>query len=164
MELLIVIVVIAILAAIVIVAYNGVQDRARNSKISNDLAQFDKAIRAARVNSNEQALRYITNSVGTSNNCVYTDATTDLADKTAAASCWSAYQNTLNAISIASGMNIRTLVDPWGRPYFLDENEKEGAGVCGNGPDVIGTFPRQRTQGSWATDKRVTIPYVTPGC
>ena len=43
-ELLIVIVVIAILAAISIVAYNGIQSRAEVSKINSDLASINKAI------------------------------------------------------------------------------------------------------------------------
>ncbi len=43
-ELLIVIVVIAILAAISVVAYNGVQERARNSKRVSDIAQIKKAL------------------------------------------------------------------------------------------------------------------------
>lgn len=43
-ELLIVIVVIAILAAISIVAYNGIQQRARDSQRKNDLSQIVKAL------------------------------------------------------------------------------------------------------------------------
>lgn len=43
-ELLIVIVVIAILAAISLVAYQGVQSRAHNSAVQNDLARFAKNI------------------------------------------------------------------------------------------------------------------------
>lgn len=45
-ELLIVIVVIGILAAIVIVAYNGVQNRAYISAINADLSQVNKAVNA----------------------------------------------------------------------------------------------------------------------
>jgi prepilin-type N-terminal cleavage/methylation domain-containing protein len=45
-ELLIVIVVIGILAAIVIVAYNGVQERARNAAILSDIRQVQKYIEA----------------------------------------------------------------------------------------------------------------------
>lgn len=45
-ELLIVIVVIAILAAISIVAFNGVQDRAKNTVRENDFAQIKKALLA----------------------------------------------------------------------------------------------------------------------
>ncbi len=44
-ELLIVIVVIAILAAITIVAYNGIQDRARSAALRSDLTQVDKQLK-----------------------------------------------------------------------------------------------------------------------
>lgn len=163
-ELLIVIVIIAILAAISIAAYNGIQDRAQTNKIASDLSHFTKAIQAARSNSGEVALRYVTNSTGTAGACVNIASDVDLADKTAAASCWSSYTNMLNAVSDASNMNIRNLVDPWGRPYFLDENEKEGTSTCGNGKDSIGTYPRPRVQNSWATTNWRQIPYITPGC
>jgi len=43
-ELLIVIVVIAILAAITIVAYNGIQDRAHNSKVQSELNRVHKLV------------------------------------------------------------------------------------------------------------------------
>jgi prepilin-type N-terminal cleavage/methylation domain-containing protein len=43
-ELLIVIVVIGVLAAITVVAYNGIQERAANSKIMNDLKGMQKLI------------------------------------------------------------------------------------------------------------------------
>ena len=46
MELLIVIVVIGILAAITVVAYNGIQDRAKDTRRANDLAQITKALQA----------------------------------------------------------------------------------------------------------------------
>ncbi len=163
-ELLIVIVVIGILAAITIVAFNGVQDRARTNKINSDVAMLNKAIQAARVNSGEQATRYVTGVTATASACVSTLDTIDLADKTAAAGCWTAYNNALNAISTASSMNIRNLVDPWGRPYYLDENEKEGATTCGIGRDTVAAFPRPRTQGSWANTNAISIPYITPGC
>lgn len=48
-ELLIVIVVIGILAALVIVAYNGIQDRAKNSSIQSDIENFAKKIELARI-------------------------------------------------------------------------------------------------------------------
>lgn len=44
-ELLIVIVVIAILAAITIVAYNGIQQRARDAQRVSDLSQMEKALK-----------------------------------------------------------------------------------------------------------------------
>ena len=48
-ELLIVIVIIGILAAITIVAYNGIQDRARNASIQSDLTNFAKKLETARL-------------------------------------------------------------------------------------------------------------------
>jgi prepilin-type N-terminal cleavage/methylation domain-containing protein len=52
-ELLIVIVVIAILAAISIVAYNGIQNRANDSAVQSDLANFAKKIQVYRVYNDE---------------------------------------------------------------------------------------------------------------
>ncbi|UXM91018.1 type II secretion system protein [Paenarthrobacter sp. JL.01a] len=52
-ELLIVIVVIAILAAITIVAYNGIQDRAKNSTAQSDLANFAKKIEVVKVDASD---------------------------------------------------------------------------------------------------------------
>ena len=50
-ELLIVIVVIAILTAISVVAYNGIQDRAMDSTIKSEMATFDKKMKLAGVDS-----------------------------------------------------------------------------------------------------------------
>ena len=48
-ELLIVIVVIAILAAITIVAYNGIQDRANNATVRSDISAANKQLEIARI-------------------------------------------------------------------------------------------------------------------
>ena len=50
-ELLIVIVVIGILAAIVIVAFNGVQDRAKETTVKSDFANFSKQLERAKIDS-----------------------------------------------------------------------------------------------------------------
>ena len=52
-ELLIVIVIIAILATITIVAYNGIQDRALADTVKSDLASFATKIELARVDSSD---------------------------------------------------------------------------------------------------------------
>lgn len=163
-ELLIVIVVIGILAAISIVAYNGVQDRARAAKINADLSLLNKAIQAARVNSGDTPLRYITNSTATGWECMIKTAGTDLAtlNKTSDL-CWTNYKAALQSIAAASNINVVNLVDPWGRPYVIDENEKETAGSCAPGQDYIGTFLRPVT-GSWGMNDYTPIPYVTAGC
>ncbi len=50
-ELLIVIVVIAILAAITIVAYNGIQNRSHDTAVRSDIAAFAKKIEMAKIDS-----------------------------------------------------------------------------------------------------------------
>jgi prepilin-type N-terminal cleavage/methylation domain-containing protein len=163
-ELLIVIVVIGILATISLVAYNGVQARSHTAKINSDLVTLEKAIRAAR-NETGQILRDITGSYATAGPCTMLESNTDLSVNNATtASCWSAYNTALNAISNASGTNIRGLKDPWGRPYFIDENEKEFGQAC-NGRDVIAAYLNPHVYDSWSSmTNRRQIPYITPGC
>jgi prepilin-type N-terminal cleavage/methylation domain-containing protein len=143
-ELLIVIVVIGILAAITIVSYNGIQDRARTAQINADLQNLDKATRAARLLSNG-ALRYVTLSAATGAACWGKPDGTDLAALPKTDGCWVNYIAALDKISVASGVNVRNLVDPWGRPYYIDENEDEPAGTCRN--DDMGTYARPFTTG-----------------
>jgi prepilin-type N-terminal cleavage/methylation domain-containing protein len=130
-ELLIVIVVIGILASIVVAAYNGVQRNSQFSKMKTDLNQLSTAIQLAR-QANANVLLGITGSTYTAGACVAKAAGTDLAALPKSDGCWVSYLQALDRISIASGTNVRNLVDPWGRPYFIDENEGEGGG-CGLG-------------------------------
>lgn len=164
-ELLIVIVVIAILATISVVAYNGIQDRARQAKIDSDLAILEKAVHLARINSGK-LMKDITNTNCSACACHSKPVSPDLAalNKSTDA-CWIRYLTTMENIGQASGMNVATLVDPLGRPYYIDENEGEQPGTygpCGPGRDFIGWF-RLESDGWWGTgDKR--IAYMTPGC
>lgn len=114
-ELLIVIVVIAILAAITIVAYNGIQNRAKVNRATTELRSLEKAILVARNNQGKN-LYDITGS-----NC------TRCSDQ-------ARYELTLDRISTASGINLNGLKagDPWGEKYSIDENEGEGANPCAN--------------------------------
>ena len=108
-ELLIVIVIIAILAAISIVAYNGIQERARVSRANSDLSTLVKAIQVARLNA-DKTLMGVTGSGCT--RCAGTQAAYDLA---------------LDRIGQAANVNLSALKagDPWGNMYVLDENEGE---------------------------------------
>lgn len=136
-ELLIVIVVIGILAAITIVAFNGVQNRAQQPERSNDLATIEKAILAARINASKTTTE-ITGTGMTSFACERAAGNPGLVeprllDKNTH-SCWTTWRAAIDNLSAASGMNLVDLKngDPRGNPYFLNENEGElnGGSVC----------------------------------
>ncbi len=159
-ELLIVIVIIGVLAALIVVAYNGIQDRARQSKIAHDQALLLRAIRAARINSGDVALRYVTLTTSTAGGCVGKANGTDLAtlNKTTD-TCWTNYTTALQRIGTAAMMDISDIVDPWGRPYFLDENEGEFA--CPSG-DNLAVYRVPFVSGwSNSTTNAVSVPTVT---
>lgn len=142
-ELLIVIVVIGILAAITIVAYSGVQDRAHKAKIASDIRQLTMAVHAARESTGKN-LRDVTLSSSTGSQCWYKANDTDLAALPDTDSCISNYKLALDRISAASSANLSNLRDPWGRPYLIDENEGEGGG-CGR--DTVAVYKRPFTTG-----------------
>jgi prepilin-type N-terminal cleavage/methylation domain-containing protein len=142
-ELLIVIVVIGILAAITIVAYNGVTQRAQEAKISSDVANLVKAVIAARTTTGK-TLNGITGSYGTAGSCAAKASGTDLGTLAKTDSCWTDYLRALSLITDAGGVNVNNLVDPWGRPYLIDENEGEG-GFCYL--DSIGAYTHPFTGG-----------------
>lgn len=160
-ELLIVIVIIAILAAIVIVAYNGIQERAREAKIDADLTQIEKAILLARINTN-QTLIDITGSGWTGEGCMTAINGRDLTDTsdTNVANCWTAWENFVSTVSEASGVNIRNITDPWGRPYYVDENEGQNGGSCTK--DDLGRYFEPHQQ--WGNTNIRTIPNSLSSC
>ncbi len=140
-ELLIVIVVIGILAAITIVSYNGIQNRAKVQTVNTDLSQLAKAITVARINESK-ALKDITGSGCT--NC----------------GNQAVYEQTLDRIGAAAGMRLDGLKkgNPWGAKYVIDENElenmsynsgcnRDGIGIGNNVPSdlvssiVVPTIP-----------------------
>ncbi len=76
-ELLIFIVVIAILAAITIVAYNGIQDRAKSSEASTGLAQAKKKLELYKVDNGAYPTTGNLASAGVTNNDVSFQYTSD---------------------------------------------------------------------------------------
>ena len=121
-ELLIVIVVIAVLAAISVAAFSSVQNRAKITRANSDLASLKKAIQTARIAQNRTLFQI------TGSNCTFCGVIP--------------YELALDRISTASGANLNGLKqgDPWGNPYAIDENEGEN-GNCA--PDSIGVSPTQ---------------------
>lgn len=132
-ELLIVIVIIGILAAIVIVAYNGIQDRARSSKRDADLSQYYKAILLAQQTTGK-TLYQITGSYYSMGNCISASSNpsgTEPKDLPKTHTCWVRYYDNLQKIGDAAGISLSSLRDgdSRGNPYTIDENEGEG-GDC----------------------------------
>lgn len=140
-ELLIVIVIIGILAAITVVAYNGIQQRAKNQAASSDLANLAKAIHLARIN-DSKVLKDITGNPCTG---CGTQAT---------------YELTLDRIGASSGVNLTNLKagNPWGNRYSIDENELENMAVNnGCNKDTVGA-------GTGATTGVITPVIPTYSC
>lgn len=161
-ELLIVIVVIAILAAIVTVAYSGIQQRAQQSKISSDLKVFEKAIHMARTQTG-QVLGNITGNFWTAGSCASKPSGTNLATLPQTDNCWTDYKSSLDKISTAGGANIRGLVDPWGRPYYLDENEYEG-GSTNCTKDNIAAYSQPFVSGTTMSGTWVSVDASMTNC
>lgn len=161
-ELLIVIVVIGILAAITLVAYNGIQDKARNAKMTADLENIEKSVMAARVVSGE-TFGQIAGSYYTAGGC---SGKTNIAALPKTDSCWTSYENALSAISTAGGVDVTNIVDPWGRPYLIDENDGEMSYGGGCNKDALGVFSTAYGGGTTSTTPSIAIPLsgFTPGC
>lgn len=153
-ELLIVIVVIAILAAIAIVVYNGVQTKARVSKMNADLTAINTAIQAGRA-ATGKTLMGITGSSDTAWTCASNPAGTDLAALPQSNACWVNYLWALKAISTASGAQVSNLVDPWGRPYLIDENEGESGGCI---LDTISVYAQPFNGGATYSGVTINVP------
>lgn len=138
-ELLIVIVVIGILAAITIVAFNGVQARAATAKRQSDVATYVKAITIARNNTGKN-LGAITGSYWSAGGCEASSGNLgNIEPKNLPKShiCWTSYYDNLAKIGAAAGINLDGLKsgDSRGNPYVLDENEGETAS-CGQSDAV----------------------------
>ncbi len=154
-ELLIVIVIIATLATIGILGYNGMQSRAQQAKIDSDLSMLDKAIHSAR-NTQGNALRFITLNTHSSNSCYVKSSGIDLAQLPSTDGCWTTYALTLQRISDAGGVDVRGLKDPWGRPYYIDENEAENpAAMCNRDKIAVYALPHVASSQAALTNSRL---------
>lgn len=132
-ELLIVIVVIAILAGVTLVYYNGAKTRAIDAKIKSDFAHLSKAINMAQAVTNKPLGDIIMpgnphvtgEGGGVAAMCVnYVPAGEDLAKYDKNSRCWQAYLAALDKISEVSETDVREIVDPWGRPYAIENRSR----------------------------------------
>lgn len=157
-ELLISIVVVAILAAIVVVGYNGIQNNAKVSKTNADLSNLTEAILTAR-QATGRTLGSITGSywsIGSCSTASGNPGNIEPKNLPTTHACWQRYYTILNNISAASGVELTSLRsgDANGNPYMFDENEGEHCGV-----DTIFTYVGN---GTAATTVNRTIPRLAP--
>ena len=135
-ELLIVIVVIAILAAISVAAYTNIQERAKTSRRNSEMAQLLKAITLART-ATGKTLGEITGNTNSIGACTRTNindnhSSLEPKDLPKTSSCWAQYYWNLDKISAASGVDLSSFRDgdARGNPYMWNENEGEGGNYC----------------------------------
>lgn len=151
-EMIIVVVVIGILVSISVVGYGGTRKQSRETKIDADIRRLSEVVQAARVRTG-LSLQGITGSYWTGRFCMFQESNptvpipngTDFSQQTTMTqACWDNYLSAMQAISDASGTDVTYMRDPWGRPYFIDEND-DGTGSCAK--DVIGWLSYPYTGG-----------------
>lgn len=130
-ELLIVVVVIGVLAAVSIAAFGAVRQKAADEKRDADVSTYMKAISLAR-NSASNHLYGITTSTYSAGSCVSaTDnpGAVEPRDLPKSHVCWTRYYDNLTRIGQAAGISLTGLRegDARGNPYIIDENEGEMA-------------------------------------
>lgn len=181
-EILVVVVIIGILAAIILFAFGGYQQRAIHEKGRNDLAKLASAIRQARINKDGVLLKDITGSYWSSQGCSpksYGGNPGGVEPRFLPKShaCWTQYYNAIDTIAAASGTNLSGLKagDALGNPYIVNENEGEVTsdpcdrdyvtmvkpGTANSYSPVVDTFNTGDTYGLL-----IFIPLIrlTPGC
>ena len=140
-ELLIVIVVIAILAAISVAAYTNIRERAKTSRRNSEMAQLLKAITLART-ATGKTLGEITGNYWSDGACTAVASNPDRLepkDLPKTSYCWTQYRSNLDKISAASGVDLSSFRngDERGNPYMWDENEGEGGNYCRSDNAII---------------------------
>ncbi len=173
-ELMVVIVVISILATITYFSYVNLQTRAREAHIKAEAYTIIEAIETAR-NKTHTALWLITGSTWTGQYCLFQPPTapnpgapipdgTDFSVQTPMTqSCWNDSLSALQKISDASGIDVTKFRDPWGRPYYIDENEFGDDGIYACSKDSIGwlSYPyKGGYQQNWPLELNVAPLYA----
>lgn len=156
-ELMIVVVIIGILAAIAIPIFSNQQKAAHNASTLSSMKQLREAIEVARVKTGKPLIQITGN---TCSGCVWGASSGDPLTSPKTSSAWVTTKATLQKISDASGYDVVNLVDGYGRPFSIDENESENPG-CTN--DVISSFvDPYNTTNSRENSKQIS--FVTPAC
>lgn len=123
-ELLIVIAILGTLSAVVIFSLTTARNK---SKYARARADIDHIIKASMMAQGTQGTMIAVTGSGCSD-CSCRSG--NMRNVSASHACYVAWSNALNNIASAAGQEFATVValtrDPWGSPYCLDENEREG--------------------------------------
>lgn len=140
-ELMIVVVIIGILAAIAIPIFANQQRAAMDGVSKANLRQLESAMELARIKTGKTLIQ-VTGSGCTS--CSFSAA--DPLNLPQTSSGWVAYKLTLKNISDITDINVNNMLDGYGRPFYIDENEGEGSATnCTK--DAIGIYEDPYTNG-----------------
>ena len=140
-ELLVVILIIGILSAIAIPAFMNQRASAAEASQKSDLRQIATAVKLLQTKKHT-TLYQVTNNIYSFNECVFVNGNgvTKPENLPRTNVCWVKYFDALKAISTASGTDVNNLVDPYGRPYYINPNEGEASSTdCRS--DLIGYWP-----------------------
>jgi|TARA_B100001245_G_scaffold236596_1_gene228644 prepilin-type N-terminal cleavage/methylation domain-containing protein len=158
-ELLIVVVVIGILAAITIVAYNGVTSAARDAQIATDLRNIKQAVTRLEVDTGGTVFNCPGGGTTFGPESAIDTAVTGLVSAPTVGAVRETCEWSTTAVNSWNGPYIQALNDPWDRPYFIDldyficdsGNGQLIAAVLTRGEDGDVDYPTSANSGACTT-------------
>ena len=163
-ELLVVISIIALLSSVVLSSLNSARNKARIAQVQSDMSIIVKAISVAQ-GEQGKTLYGITGSSWSGGAC-YTGGSSYNMTLPA---CYNRFLTSLTAIQNATNGIYPNLIvyvrDPWGNPYYLDENQGD-VGGCSAVDTLRSAGPDGRIGGSYDGDNimsPIAIP-LSPKC
>ena len=139
----------------------GLCRNARDAQLNTDLRTIQQAIEGAR-QATGNTMVGVTEVQHTGADCLSLATGTDIATLPKTHTCWTRYITAMDNISKKSGVNVRNMLDPWGRPYFLYESEATTAyatNLCKK--DEIGVLEYPHVQ--WGKQKLDFINRINTG-
>jgi len=158
-EVLVVISIIGFMMSTVTATVSGARNKGNYAKARVEIDLFMKASSIAQ---GESAKRL---SEITTNDCSACVCSGDLRNISSSNSCYVNWSNALTAIQNSTNglvANLKMTRDPWGSPYLLDENEREG-GPADCRSDTITTAGPDGQSGT-GDDMGFLIPLATSPC
>jgi type IV pilus assembly protein PilA len=153
-ELMIVVVIIGILAAIAIPIFQNQQKASIDAVSKSHIKQLRDAVEVARVKTSKPLLDI------TGSRCTRCEFTSDPLTVSKTSAPWVKYNQALKAISDASGYDVTGLLDGYGRPIGIDENEAENGGCT---KDSIGSLTNPYVNSN-TVDNEIKLAQITPVC